>query len=60
MQLKLGMDAAENLLGASFCCFGVEKPTSAFAGGFVFVALLVMATVLLTVKRGRALGDFLW
>ena len=54
------MDAAENVVGASFCCFGVEKPTSAFAGGFVFVALFVMATVLLTVKRGCALGDFLW
>jgi hypothetical protein len=58
MQLKLGIDAVENVVGASFCCFGVEKPTSAFAGGFVFVALFIMATVFLTVKRCRALDDF--
>ncbi len=51
MQFKLGMDAVENVVGASFCCFGVERPASAFAGGFVLVTLFDMAAVFLTVKQ---------
>jgi hypothetical protein len=54
MQLKLGMDEVENVGGAaSFCWFGVAKPASAFSGGLVFEAFVVMATVFLTMERGR-------